>query len=95
MKQNSRFLILLAAAAALLSVPFFAMQFSNEVDWKALDFAIMGTLLFLVVLAIEFVLRNVKGTPKRLLLLGAILGTFFLIWAELAVGVFGTPFAGS
>jgi len=43
----------------------------------------------------ELVLRKVKGTLNRIIICGAVLFVFFLIWAELAVGIFGTPFAGS
>ena len=92
---SSRLIAILLTAAALLSAPFIAMQFTNEVDWKVLDFAIMGTLLFGTGLLCEFVMRKIKSTGKRILICGAILFALFLIWAELAVGIFGTPFAGS
>lgn len=93
--KNKRLITLLAAAAALLSIPFIAMQFTNEVNWKALDFAIMGVLLFGTVLLCELVLRKVKSTNNRIIICGIVLLMFFLVWAELAVGIFGTPFAGS
>lgn len=93
--KNKRLITLLVAAAALLSIPFIAMQFTNEVNWKALDFAIMGVLLFGTVLLCELVLRKVKSTNNRIIICGIVLLMFFLVWAELAVGIFGTPFAGS
>jgi len=40
-------------------------------------------------------LRRIKSIDKRILIIGAIVVLFLLIWAELAVGIFGTPFAGS
>jgi hypothetical protein len=79
----------------LLLIPLIAMQFSNEVDWKALDFTIMGFLLFGTGLLCELVLRKVPKTMNRLIICGIIVGLFLLTWAELAVGIFGTPFAGS
>lgn len=93
--KNKRLITLLAAAAVLLSIPFIAMQFTNEVDWKPLDFAIMGVLLFGTVSLFELVLRKVKSTNNRIIICGAVLLIFLLVWAELAVGIFGTPFAGS
>lgn len=72
-----------------------ATPFTSEVGWSAFDFAIMGTWLFGTALLCELALRKVKNTWHRLLICGAILVVFFLICAELAVGVFGTPFAGS
>lgn len=81
--------------ALLLLVPFIAMQFTNEVDWSSSDFVIMGGLLLGTGLLIELVIRKVKKTGYRIAICGAVLVTFLLIWLELAVGIFGTPFAGS
>jgi len=93
--KHKRLIILLAAAAALLCVPLVAMQFTNEVNWKANDFVMMGVLLFGTALLCEVVMRKVKGIANRAIVCGVILLALFLIWAELAVGIFGTPFAGS
>ena len=93
--SNKRLFIILAIAAVLLSVPFFAMQFTDEIDWDAMDFTIMGILLFGTGLVCELVLRLVKSIHNRVIICGAILIIFFLVWAELAVGIFGSPFAGS
>jgi len=93
--QRNRLIAIMLTAAALLSVPLIAMQFTKEVDWSVPDFAIMGVLLFGTGLLCELVLRKVRKAGTRILICGAILLAFFLIWAELAVGIFGTPFAGS
>ena len=94
MKTN-RFLIILLIVGALLLIPFIAMQFSSEVVWTASGFIIMGILLLVTGLGIDLVLRKVSSSKNRLIMGGIILAVFFMIWAELAVGVFGTPFAGS
>ncbi|MFH6770171.1 hypothetical protein V8G56_15580 [Gaetbulibacter aquiaggeris] len=44
---------------------------------------------------LEVVLRKVQKKKNRIVLIAIILIMFVLIWAELAVGLFGTPFAGS
>lgn len=93
--KNLRLLLLLAGAAALLTVPLIAMQFTNEVDWNATDFIIAGILLFGTAIVIDLVARKAKSSGKRALYIGLVLAALFLIWAELAVGIFGTPFAGS
>lgn len=93
--NNDRLVIFMTIAAILLLIPFIAMQFTNEVNWDIYDFAIMGFLLFGTGLICELVLRKVKSMKNRILICGAVLFVFFLIWAELAVGIFGTPFAGS
>ncbi len=71
------------------------MQFTNEVNWSVSDFLIMGALLLTVVLVIEFILRKVTNTKSRIGIVAILLVLFLLIWAELAVGIFNSPFAGS
>lgn len=93
--QNTRLSLILLSAAGLLLIPLIAMQFTAEVNWSLFDFIVMGTLLLITGLGIELVLRKVKTVKNRVLLLLAVLALFLLVWAELAVGVFGTPFAGS
>ena len=93
--QNKRLIGIVLTVVFLLLIPLIAMQFSPEVDWKLFDFIVMGGLLLGTGLLCELVLRKVKKTEHRILICGAILVALFLIWAELAVGIFGTPFAGS
>jgi len=76
-------------------IPLLAMQFTNEVNWSGFDFLVMGSLLFLSGLAIQFVRHKLKSRKQRIIASSAILILLFIIWAELAVGIFGTPFAGS
>ena len=76
-------------------IPFIAMQFTNEVDWSLFDFIIMGVLLYGTGLLCELVMRKVKSIRNRILICAALVFAFLLIWAELAVGIFGSPFAGS
>jgi Kef-type K+ transport system membrane component KefB len=93
--QNKRLIGIVLIVATLLFIPLIAMQFTTEVKWDSRDFVIMGVLLLGTGLVCELVMRKVKKMQHRVLLIGAILVALFLIWAELAVGIFGTPFAGS
>lgn len=93
--KNKRLFLILTISLSLLLIPLIAMQFDSGVDWGLADFIIMGFLLLFTGLAVELVLRRFKSVEKRFLVCGAVLFTAFLIWAELAVGVFGSPFAGS
>ena len=63
--------------------------------WTLSDFVIGGFLLLVLGLGIELVRSKVQNKKKRYTLLALVLFAFVLIWAELAVGLFGTPFAGS
>lgn len=93
--KNKRLMIILAVVGLLLLIPLVAMQFTNEVNWSGFDFLVMGILLLGTGLICELVLRKVKKRTSRLVLCLAVLGVFILVWMELAVGIFGTPFAGS
>jgi hypothetical protein len=79
----------------LLTIPLIAMQLTDEVEWSLFDFIIMGTLLLITGLMGEIIFKRVKNSKHRLILYIIIAMIFFLVWAELAVGIFGTPFAGS
>lgn len=93
--QDKRLIAIMLVAVLLLLVPFAAMQFTNEVNWSGFDFTIAGILLIGTGLACELVLRKIKKPTHRIIICLIILAALFLVWAELAVGVFGTPFAGS
>ena len=93
--QNNRLLLLLTGAWSVLFIPFVAMQFTQEVSWKIFDFVLMGILLSGLALAIEFILGTFRRPTQRVVFGGVALVIFLLVWAELAVGIFGTPFAGS
>ena len=87
--------IILFIVATILLIPLLAMQFTNEVNWSGSDFLVMGSLLFLSGLALQFVRYRLKTRKNRIIASSAILLVLFIIWAELAVGILGTPFAGS
>lgn len=92
---SKRVMRIVAVVAAVLLVPLIAMQFTTEVDWSGFDFLVMGVLLFGTGLLIDWVWHRVKNIEYRLMIIGLIAIGLFLIWAELAVGIFGSPFAGS
>ena len=94
-KQNKRLVTILIVATTLLLIPFIAMKFTNHVNWKLFDFLVAGVLLIGTGLTLEFILRKVKTIRYRLLLGITLILALILIWAELAVGIFETPFAGS
>jgi len=88
--QNKRLAGIMLAVALLLLVPVIA-----KFPWSPIDFITAGVLLLGTGLLCELVLRKVRKIEYRIAICGAILVALFLVWAELAVGLFGTPFAGS
>lgn len=94
-KQNKRLITILAIAISILLIPLIAMTFTNEVNWQIFDFLVAGILLIGTGITIEFILRKVKVKRYRTLFIAGSILVLILIWAELAVGIFGTAFAGS
>lgn len=92
---NKRLIGIVLTVVVLLLIPFTAMQFSEEVKWTLSDFVVAGTLLLGTGLLCELVIRKVRSTRRRVLICAVLLLMLLLVWAELAVGVFGTPLAGS
>ncbi|MGW8390872.1 hypothetical protein [Pseudoduganella sp. HUAS MS19] len=82
-------------AATILLIPFIAMQFTDEVRWEPLDFIAAGTLLAGVG-GTYVLLASRMNSALQKAVLAIVLGIGLLaVWMELAVGVFGTPLAGS
>jgi len=89
-----RFIKTSLIALSLLFIPFFAMRFTDQISWSFFDFVIMGFMLIVYSFAIAYSFNNLYGLKKSLLII--IVGLLFLLlWAELAVGIFNSPFAGS
>ena len=85
---------LLLTVALLLLIPFMAMQFTDEVQWSALDFAVAAVLLLAAGGGCILAVKHIRKTPYRVLTCILIVLAVLLLWAELAVGVLGTALAG-
>lgn len=95
LSPETRLHYILLSVGLVLLVPLVAMPFTDEVNWSVFDFVIMGGLLLGTGLLCELVLRRFKSLQSRIFICGFVLLLLFLVWAELAVGIFGSPFAGS
>ena len=95
MMQNKRLIAIVGIVILLLLIPLIAMQFTDEVNWGLFDFVIAGAMLLGTGILCELVLRKIKKIKLKIIICLAILALLFLIWAELAVGIFGTPFSGN
>ena len=92
---KNKFTTLALGVVALLFIPLISMQFTSEVNWTLGDFIVGGILLFGVGALIIYVSEKVKSKKISRALLAAIIIGFILLWAELAVGIFGSFLAGS
>lgn len=95
MTQKQTTQTIYALPLALLSIPLVGNLFSKEVNWSGSDFLIAGILLFTIAFLINLVRNRIKKQGQKVLIVIFILLALALIWLELAVGIFGSPFAGS
>ncbi|HKX90858.1 MAG TPA: hypothetical protein VJM15_00320 [Sphingomicrobium sp.] len=79
-----------SGAAALLALPFVAMQFTKEVNWTLGDFIAFGIMLLMVGIPLELAVRFSGNRLYRAGALLALLGMFLTIWVNLAVGIVGS-----
>ena len=86
---------ILQIVGLLLLIPMIAMQLTDEVNWSFFDFIIMGIMLSITGLALGIIIKKVKYHKYRNIFIAIIIIIFLFIWAELGVGLFGTPFAGN
>ena len=93
--QNKRRIGIVRTVALLLLIPLIGMQFTDDVNWTLFDFIVAGVLLLAAGLMCELVIRKVNKIEHRIAICLAILAALLLIWAELAVGIFGSPLGGT
>jgi len=93
--QTNNIIRTVLVTAFMLLIPLVAMLFTDDVNWKLVDFVVAGVLLFGTVIALELIARKLTSPVKRVISGVAIVAMVLIIWAELAVGIAGTPFAGS
>ena len=95
----NRSLIWLLTVTAILAIPLIAMQFTQEVNWGITDFIVAAALLAGGALFYELIIRRYMRTStsklKPILFTLGLISLILLVWLELAVGILGTPFAGS
>lgn len=92
--KNKRLIIIVLTTAIILFIPLIAMQFTDEVNWTLFDFVVAGALLLGTGLMCELAIRKINKIKYRIGICIALLVVLLLIWEELSVGIFGTPFSG-
>jgi hypothetical protein len=74
--------------ALLLLVPAIAMQLTSEVRWGLEDFVAAAMLLLGTGTGIVLAARYARSARQRVILIGALVLTLAVVWAQLAVGIF-------
>lgn len=95
MTQPQKTVFIFAIPSLLLAAAFIGNLFVDGWDWSGFDFLIAGILLFGTATFIYMIVNsNLSFKTKTIISIIAVL-ILMVIWVELAVGLFGTPFAGS
>lgn len=81
-------------AELLLLIPVFAMIFAGSVNWTIGDFVVAGVVLAGMGLAFTLVVSG-RNNPRQVLMGLIIVILLIFVWIELAVGIIGSPIAGS
>jgi hypothetical protein len=87
--------VILVFSTLLICIPAVEMiDGNNGIVWSLGDF--LGAFLLLTTLgfSLEYVIRKIQTKMYRRIMVLFILFFFFLLWAEMAVGLFNSPIAG-
>lgn len=93
--MSKKNLFIHAICLSFLLIPFIGIQLTDTIQWSVLDFVVMGILLLGLGSGIQWVSGKIQSPWKKQVYVGLMILTFLLVWAELAVGIFGTPVAGN
>ena len=78
----------------LLSIILLLNFISDEFDWNIFDFIVLIIMMIFTAALFEIATRTAKTKKNQKILFILITIIFLLIWAELGVGFFDSPFAG-
>ncbi len=79
----------------LLFIPLIGMNFTDDIDWSLSDFIVAGLILLVFSICANFIILKISNKNGRVVFITILLIIFVLVCAELAVGICGSPFAGS
>lgn len=95
MTHKQTTLAIFAVPVLLLATAFLGNIFVEGWNWSKFDFLVAGILLFGTAGLISLVRMVVPNRNYKIIISLVIVAILVLVWMELAVGIFGTPFAGS
>jgi hypothetical protein len=64
-------------------------------NWSIADFVVSGAILLITGALFWLIVTKTRSTKSRIVFVSILVLVIALVWAELAVGLFNSPFAGS
>ncbi len=86
---------LLGITLLLMAIPLLAHWLNEEFDWTLADFILMAIMVYGIGLISLIFINIVKNKILLWIVSGLFFLLFLLIWVEMAIGIFDTPFGGS
>ena len=87
--------IILITVFFILMIPLVASQLNSDVNWDIQDYIIAGLILFGAGFLIHIAFNRLKTVKHRTIIIIVLFVLLLLLWAEMGVGIFGSPIAGS
>jgi hypothetical protein len=64
-------------------------------NWGIADFVLAGAILLTAGALFWLIVKKTRSTKSRIVFISILVLLIAVVWAELAVGLFNSPFAGS
>jgi hypothetical protein len=66
-----------------------------DMNWSIADFVLAGAILLIAGASFWLMVKKTRSKMNRIVFVSILVLVIALVWAELAVGLFNSPFAGS
>lgn len=95
-KLKIRLLIkVLLTTLVFLLIPLVLTLTVSDFNWDVFDFVVGGMLIFSFGIFLTMLWKSKKSRRQKQIFFWIGIVVLFLIWMELAVGIFGIPFSGN
>lgn len=88
-------IIVFGSVLFILGLIALATLLSDEVRWGPEDFLMAGVMLFGLGILSALAMKYISKKSTRIIVIVLGVSMVLLLWVELAVGIFGSPFAGN
>lgn len=95
MTKQQKTALIFAIPSLLMVAAFVANNFAEGFNWTVSDFLIAAFLLFGTASFIYMIVNSKLSVRAKTMISIVIVLILMVIWVEMAVGLFGSPIAGS